>query len=215
MGRWIAIAVLSVLGLVLGITLVATSATLDNTEHDLDLTRSNAANILAELAQAKLLSEAELGNTQSELSDTEAELAQSEAELGNTQSELSDTEAELAQSKAELANTQSQLYDSEAELADLQESFSKLEAVTGITFNGKLEVSDISAPRSTVSGKVKNVGDEPLKKVVILVAFYAEDGSLTDYGYHTVEALFIGETAEWSVYEWGWTTFDIYAFTDK
>ena len=123
----------------------------------------------------------------------------------------------------ELDDTEAALDGALAELEDAQEELASVLVAEEIDFDNGLVVSEVAQVSYNVEGKVKNVSDESMPRVAIVVAFYQEDGSLAGVRYHELSNLYPGETLEWRVYSpslWdyeftGGGRFDVYAVGNK
>jgi flagellar biosynthesis GTPase FlhF len=72
--------------------------------------------------------EAQLAHSQSQLQQTEAQLAHSQSQLQQTQAQLAHSQSQLQQTEAQLAHSQSQLQQTEAQLAHSQSQLQQTEA---------------------------------------------------------------------------------------
>ena len=125
----------------------------------------------------------------------------------------------LSDAQSELTAKANELSDVQSELGSVKSRLVQLKATKVINFGNGLLVSDIEKGYYEAQGKVKNVSDKPMRKVVVVVAFYNKDGQLDpDWGSvdsAAVYDLFPGETAEWKVHFGNWTDqdkgfFDVY-----
>ena len=118
-------------------------------------------------------------------------------------------------------SSKSDLVDSmEQQLSEMELELAQLKATGKLKFGEGLRIFDVSLPEpgyfwGTASGKVQNTSDEPMEKVMILVASYDEDGSLEDVSLATVSDLYPEEIGEWECWPGGGATYDVYAFGNR
>jgi hypothetical protein len=104
----------------------------------------------------------------------------------------------------------------QATYADLQAKYDQLQSTKQINFGNGLLLSDITATGGTVEGKVQNTSDIPMSQVEVLVAYYNQDGSLSDVETISLSDLFPQEVADWST--WSYPSpalFDVYAVGNR
>ncbi len=144
---------------------------------------------------------------------------------GKLKAELASANYQLSKSRAELASTKARLSDEATKRNDAETELAKLKA-QGITFGIGLKVFDVDLDTgflSGVRGKVQNTSSEPMKKVVIMVAFYYKGGKSGETVYvstDSVSDLFPGEVGNWTTSAGGylgeeWDSFDVYAIGSK
>lgn len=146
-------------------------------------------------------------------------VATAEAELAATETELAAAEAELATVKSKMSSAEDELAQANTELETLRYELAQVKATEEIKFGRGLRVFDVSLPEpgwfGSASGKVQNTSDEPMEKVMILVAGYDEDGSLEDVSLATVRNLYPQEIGEWTAYPGPAATYSVYAFGNR
>lgn len=124
--------------------------------------------------------------------------------------------AELAGVRGELTTVKNNLADTLEDLDAVRAELTQLKATKEINFGNGLRIFDIEKGYYEVRGKIENVSSTPMKKVVVLVAFYNRDGGLDeDWGSvdtHTVRDLFPGEVMDWKVHFGNWTDQDVGIF---
>lgn len=112
----------------------------------------------------------------------------------------------------------------EAEIDRLEAELAQLREAKEINFGNGLRVFDIEKGWYEVRGKIENISSEPMRKVVILVAFYNQDGQLDQdwgsVGQDKISHLYPAEVLEWTVHFGNWTDqelglFDIYAIGNR
>jgi len=135
-----------------------------------------------------------------------------EQALASAKTQLTKSGAELDSVKAELASAKTQLTESGAELDSVKAELTQLKSTQEISFGNGLKVFGVSLPKSgdwgSVSGKVQNTSNLPMKLVFVIVAAYDKDGTLKDMSSPEVFDLYPNEVAEWST---GWFSADSYA----
>ena len=138
-------------------------------------------------------------------------------ELVDVELELDGIKQELAASKIELRVAEKDASDAKAELESVQVELSQLTATKEIDFDNGLRIFEIERAGSYVRGKIQNISDTPIDKVVVIVTFYYEDGKLSSVEQSTITDLFPQEVAEWNEYlsYGGGPSFDVYAIGDK
>jgi len=148
------------------------------------------------------------------------------AEVDRLKDELESVNAQLVASKTALDDAEEKLSTLSTTLDDVKAELAQLRATKEISFGNGLKVFDIekSPYGYEVRGKIKNVSGEPMRKVVVIVAFYNKDGQLDEdwgaVGTYTVHDLFVDEVAEWKVHFGNWSDekyglFDVYAIGSK
>jgi len=170
MKRWIAIGLLTGLGLYLFFLFSSTNvdlhearAELNSTKTELESTEGERNSIKTELESTKVT----LDSTETELKSTKKELGSKETKLGSTKVELESTRTELASTldnlnttQAELESKREELTERETELADLQISYEGLMTGHGYTIKDPTYNEMMRFLRADDTDKTKYIEDK-------------------------------------------------------
>lgn len=118
---------------------------------------------------------------------------------------LQDTTSSYSALKSELNASRSSLSNATSQLSSVQRELNLLKDTREINFGNGLRVFDIDKIDTTltyIKGKIQNVSNSPMKKVVVVVAFYDMNGNLEISSYlsqQIISDLFPQEVADWRI----------------
>lgn len=124
------------------------------------------------------------------------------SQCGSNSAEVDKLKGELADVKTELTNSRAELDELQDEYEKLGEEYAVLKGAKEMVFGKGIRLFDIHWKPGywgILEGEVQNVSGEPMQRVEIIVANYAQDGSLKGVDSTIVSDLFVKETAEWSI----------------
>lgn len=135
--------------------------------------------------------------------------------IGSCASNSGRLESEVRSLNGELEAEDSQIEELQGEL-DLRE---KELAIKEIVFGNGLMILDLSLPEpgswwGTAEGRVKNVSNESMELVKVIVVSYEADGTVSYVDMVSVYDLYPNEVGEWKVYVDG-ESYAVYAIGSK
>lgn len=118
------------------------------------------------------------------------------------------------------------LEDAKADLATatklntgLTQELTQLKTTKELSFGNGLKVFDLSLPKdvwtSSVSGKVQNTSNLPMKLVSVIVVAWDKDGTLKEMSSTSVHDLYPNEIAEWTAWTGFAGSYAVYAFGNR